>query len=170
MAKHNFLTRFSRGGRDVPVRRAQWDPYRDFQGEMNRLFEDFFTDFSIAPRWGGLESETAMFSPGVDLSETDKEIRISVELPGMDEKDVKVEMDDNSITISGEKKVEKEERKRNWHFREQSFGSFRRSIPFPVSVDEDNAKASFKKGVLTVTVPKREEDMVNRKTVAIETA
>jgi len=169
MEMPNFLTKFSRGGRDVPVRRAQWDPYRDFQGEMNRLFEDFFTDFAIAPRWSGSGSEAVMFAPGVDLSESDKEITVSVELPGMDEKDVKVELDESVITISGEKKVEKEEKKRNWHVREQSYGSFRRSIPFPVAVNGDLAKASFKKGVLTVTVPKREEDKVNRKTIAIET-
>jgi len=170
MEMPNFLTKFAPRGRDVPVRRAQWDPYRDFQGEMNKLFDDFFTDFSIAPRWSGFESETTMFSPGVDLSETDKEIKVSVELPGMDEKDVKVEMDDNTITISGEKKVEKEEKKRNWHFREHSYGSFRRSIPFPVAVNGDDAKASFRKGVLTVTVPKREEDKDNRKTIEIKTA
>ncbi|MDD2598079.1 MAG: Hsp20/alpha crystallin family protein [Kiritimatiellae bacterium] len=169
MAKSNFLTRFSRGERDVPVRRAQWNPYRDFQSEMNRLFDDFFTDFSIEPRWGGFESEEAVFAPGVNLSESDKEITVAVELPGMDEKDVKVEMDDNVITISGEKKVEKEEKKRNWHFRESSYGSFRRSIPLPASVSGDDAKASFKRGVLTVTVPKREEDQANRKTVKIET-
>lgn len=169
MAMSNFLTRVSRGSKDAPARRVQWDPYRDFQSEINRLFDDFFTDFSVAPRWGNLESEAAVFSPEVSLSESGGEIRVSVELPGMDESDVKVELDDNVITIYGEKKQEKEEEKYNWHFKEQSYGSFRRSIPMPAAVNRDLAKASFKKGVLTVTVPKREEDQPNRKSVKIET-
>jgi HSP20 family protein len=86
----------------------------------------------------------------------------------MDEHDVTVELDDAALTIHGEKKEEHEEKGRNWFCREQSFGSFHRIVPLPSSVEGDKAKARFRKGVLTVTLPKREEARVNRKSVTIE--
>lgn len=168
MAINNLLTKF-RGRNDVPVHRGELDPFRGFQGEMNRLFDDFFEGFSMMPSLYGAEGQSAMFSPGVDLSETDKDVVITVELPGMDKNDVSVEMDDEAITISGEKKEEREDKNRNWHFREQSYGKFRRVLPLPAAVNGDKAKASFKKGLLTVTVPKKEEAKVNRKTIDIST-
>lgn len=169
MTKNKLMKRFTRDRKDVPVRRAEWNPLSDFQSEMNSLFDDFFSDFSIAPRWGGSESQASVFSPSMDLSESKKEVKLSVELPGMDEKDVKVEMQDNAIIISGEKKSEKEEEDGDWHVREHTFGMFRRAIPLPVRVDVDQAKATFKKGVLTVRVPKRKESEVNSKSIKILT-
>jgi HSP20 family protein len=104
----------------------------------------------------------------VDVSETDKEVKVSAELPGMDEKDIHVEMDDDAITIRGERREEKEDQGRNWYSREQSYGAFHRVIALPASVDGAKAVAKFKKGVLTVTVPKRREEQTKRKTIKIE--
>jgi len=92
-----------------------------------------------------------------------------VELPGMDEKDITVEMDDAALTIRGEKKAEQEEKGKNWYRREQSYGSFHRIVPLPANVDGEKAKAKFKQGVLTITAPKREEEQAKRKAITIET-
>jgi HSP20 family protein len=168
MTIRNLVPRFGRGRDNMPVRRGEYDPYRDFQREMNRLFDDFFMDFPLAPRWGERDLPSAAFSPRVDVSETDKDVIVSAELPGMDEKDISVEMDDAAITIRGEKQEEKEDKGKNWYSREQSYGSFHRAIPLPASVDGSKAKAKFKKGVLTVTIPKHEEEQTKRKTLTIE--
>ncbi len=168
MAINNILTKL-RGRDEVPVRRADWEPFRGFQSEMNRLFDDFFGDFALAPRWGMTTPQTAIFTPGIELSETEDDVILTAELPGMDKNDVNVEMDENALVISGEKKEEHEENKRNWHLREQSFGSFRREIPLPAAVEAGKAKASFKKGVLKVTIPKKEEAKKQRKTIDIAT-
>ena len=168
MAIKDLVPKFGRGRDNVPVRRREWDPFKDFQHEMNRLFDDFFTDFPAVAGRGEDAPVSASFSPRVDVSETDKEVKVSAELPGMDEKDITVEMDNAAITVRGEKKEEKEEKGKNWFTREQSYGSFRRVIPLPMSVDAGKAKAKFKKGVLTVTVPKRQEEQSRRKAIAIE--
>jgi HSP20 family protein len=168
MAIKDLVPKFGRGRDNVPVRRGEYEPLLDFQREMNRLFDDFFTDFPLAPRWGERDLPSAGFSPRVDVSETEKEVRISAELPGMDEKDITVEMADEAITVRGEKKEEKEDKGKNWYRREQSYGSFHRVIPLPASVDGEKAKAKFKKGVLTITVPKREGERPDRKTITIE--
>lgn len=169
MAIKDLVPRFHRGHERMPVRRGEPDSFHDLQRQMNRLFDDFFGDFSLAPRWGERGLATAEFSPRVDVSETDKEVKVSAELPGMDEKDITVELDEAAITIRGERKEEKEDKGKNWHTREQSYGSFLRIIPLPASVDGEKINAKFKKGVLTVTVPKREEDQAKRKTINIET-
>jgi len=169
MSIKDLVPRFNRGQAQMPVRRGEYDPFRDFQGEMNRLFDEFLGDFPLATRTGGVALAPDVFNPRVDVSETDKDVSVSAELPGMDEKDITVEMDDAAITIRGEKKQEKEEKGKNWYRREQSYGSFHRSIPLPASVDGAKAHATFKKGLLSITVPKREGEQPKRKTIAIET-
>ena len=168
MSIKDLVPKFGRGRENVPVRRGEHDPFRDFQREMNRLFDDFFMDFPLAPRWGEGERPSAAFNPLVDVTETDKEVKVSAELPGMDEKDITVEMDDATITVRGEKKHETEDKGKNWYRREQSYGSFHRVIPLPASVQGDKAKAKFKKGVLSITVPKQEEEQAKRKAITIE--
>jgi HSP20 family protein len=168
MAIKDLVPRFGRGRDNVPARREEWDPFRDFQREMNRLFDDFWTDYPLAGRRGERALASSVFSPRVDVSETDTEVKVSAELPGMEEKDVSVEMDDSAITVRGERREEKEDKGKNWHSRERTYGSFHRVIPLPASVDGAKAKAKFKKGILTVTVPKREEAQAKRKAIAIE--
>jgi HSP20 family protein len=168
MTIKDLVPRFNRG-RSLE-QRGQGDPYLALQHEMNRLFDDFFGDFGLPPRhaWGGTNVALPGFSPRVDVSETDREIKISAELPGMDEKDIAVEMDDKAVTIRGERKAENEEHGESWYRREQSYGSFQRVVPLPATVNGDKAKAKFKKGLLTIVLPKREETRPRRRTVTIE--
>ena len=116
------------GRKPLPVRREEADPFRDFQRQMNRLFEDFFGGFPLAERETGLDWAPAAFTPRVEVSETDTEVKVSAELPGMDEKDIAVELQDDVLTLRGEKKTEQEEQGKNWFHREQSCGSFHRAI------------------------------------------
>jgi HSP20 family protein len=156
------------GRKSLPVRQEAADPFRDFQRQMNRLFDDFFGDFPLAERGREPEWTPAAFTPRVDVSETDTEVKVSAELPGMDEKDISVELQDDVLTLRGEKKSEQEEKGKNWFHREQSWGSFQRSIELPAGVDAAKAKAQFKKGLLTFTAPKRPEEQSKRKTVPIQ--
>ena len=156
------------GRKPLPVRQEDADPFRDFQRQMNRLFDDFFGGFPLAERETGAGWAPAAFTPRVDVSETDTEVKVSAELPGMDEKDIAVELQDDVLTLRGEKKSAQEEKGKNWYRREQSWGSFQRAIELPAGVDAGKAKAQFKKGVLTFTAPKRPEEQVRRKTVPIE--
>lgn len=122
--------------------------------EMERLFEDAWRGRTSFPpeTWLGGASW-----PSVDETDDDKAYRISVELPGLDEKDVEVTLADGVLTIRGEKKQEEEEKRRDYYRKERSYGSFRRTLAVPGEVDESRIRASFKKGVLTVELPKSEE-------------
>lgn len=147
-------------------RKDEWDnPFVSFQRELNRMFDDFFEGVSMLP---SRDSGTGFFVPRVNVSETDREITVSAELPGLDEKDVEVVLDRGVLSISGEKKDEKEEREKNYYYMERSSGSFRREIPIPEGYDEKNIKASFSKGVLRVVVPLLPEVRSERKSIAIK--
>lgn len=163
MSIKDIVRRVGQRHDNAPVRRED-DPFRFLQRDMNRLFDDFFADFPLARNVAGASA----FTPRVNVSETDREVTVSAELPGMDEKDIAVEMSDSAVTISGERKEEKEEKNKNWHWKEQSYGSFSRTIPLPDGIDGAKAKAQFKKGLLTVAIPKREDKQARRKTIAIE--
>ena len=125
-----------------------------WQEEMNRLFDDFFRGFDASP-FG--EENFRKFSPAVDIRENEKEVAIHVELPGMDEKDVEVLLTEDTLTIKGEKKEEKENKGKDHYHLERVFGSFQRVIPLPLGVDSQKTEAKFKKGVLRIKLPKREE-------------
>ncbi len=133
----------AQGGRgDHPV-----DLFRD---EMNRLFDSFFRGFDVEP-FGG---RGAAFSPKVDVVETEKQFMVTAELPGIDEKNIDVSIGRDSVTIKGEKKIEKEDKGKDYYRMERSYGSFSRTIPLPVEIETEKVDAEFKKGVLTVTLPK----------------
>lgn len=95
--------------------------------------------------------------PSTDVSETDDEVEVSIELPGMDEKDIEVNISDEMLTVRGEKKAEREEKKKDYYLSERTYGSFHRAIPLPPGINTDKAEATFKKGVLTIRLPKTEE-------------
>ncbi len=95
--------------------------------------------------------------PSINISEDEKEIKVQAELPGMEAKDVDISLQDNNLVIQGEKKFEDEQKRDDYHRIERSYGSFYRSIPLPVKVDEENIKANFKNGVLNISLPKQEE-------------
>lgn len=135
-------------GRDRSVaRRGTTDPFVALQREIDRLFEDFTHTW---PTVGG----TSELIPSMDVVETDKEIEITAELPGLQEKDVQVNFADDVLTIKGEKKAEKEEKDENYRLFERSYGSFLRTLELPPGIDPDAIKANISKGVLKVTVPK----------------
>lgn len=121
-------------------------PFSLLQQEIDRVFDNFAS-------WrGGLE--TFPFSPSMEVSETDKSIEISTELPGMDQKDIEISIANDILTIRGEKKAEKEEKDKNYRLVERSYGAFERSLALPPGVNADAVKASMSKGVLKVTLPK----------------
>jgi HSP20 family protein len=148
----------------VPVKREGEHPLVTFQRDMNRLFDDFFGGFDMTPS-KFFEGSWNVFSPRVDVSENDTEIVVSAELPGMEDKDVEVSVSRDMLTISGEKKEEKEEEDKNYYHVERSYGSFQRSIPLPGEVNPDEVEATFKNGVLNVTLPKTEASQRKKITV-----
>jgi HSP20 family protein len=127
------------------------DPvFRGFRTQLDSLFEDWFG-----------RSMGGTLAPRIDVSETGKELRLTVELPGVEEKDIDVSMSGNELTIKGEKKAEQEEKKdaeegRVFHRVERSFGAFQRTMTVPFDVEPEKISAEFKDGVLTVTLPKPE--------------
>jgi HSP20 family protein len=157
------LWRSRRAGSEFLPSREIWEPFGSLRRDIERLFEDFSRDLG----WGVPAAAGVGMAPRVDVSETEGEIKIEVELPGVDEKDVEVMMSDGRLTIKGEKKQEKEEKKKDYHMVERSYGSFARSIALPFQADPDKVKATFAKGVLTVTVPKPPEVKAKEKKIAI---
>jgi len=137
-------------GRDRGVA-APTNPFMSLQREIDRLFDDFSRGFPTFPSFGNGKSELL---PSMDVTETDKDIQITAELPGLEEKDVQINVADNLLTIRGEKKAEKEEKDKNYRLIERSYGSFERTLELPDGVNADAIQASIAKGVLTVTVPK----------------
>ena len=134
---------------------VRFSPSRDlvgYQDEMNRLFSDFLSHSSERS-----EEDSVLWNPSVDISETDADITVTAECPGLTKDDVKISLQDNVLTLKGEKKVEKEEKKKNYHRLERTFGQFQRSFVLPTTVQSAKVNASFKDGVLTITLPKVEE-------------
>jgi HSP20 family protein len=138
---------------------AAWNPWGNLHEELDRMMSGFFGgsrlptrlfDFEPLPR---LRFDGAL-APRVDVSETEQAIELSAELPGMEEKDVELVVQDDVLTIRGEKKFEKEEKKKNYHMVERQYGSFQRSFTLPDIVDSAKIAAKFEKGVLTITMPK----------------
>jgi HSP20 family protein len=140
------------------------DPFLSLHREMNRLFDDVFRGTpSQAPSIWGQSGESGMLMPQVDVSKTDKELKICAELPGVSENDVDVSLDDDVLTIRGEKKFERKDEKENYHFVERSYGTFQRSLRLPYSVDPEQVQARFENGVLNVTVPKTKQQERSRR-------
>jgi HSP20 family protein len=142
------------------------NPFDSLQREMARIFDRFTHGFGgdeLAKReewWGSA-------FPAVDIAETDKEILVTAELPGLDEKDLDVSLRGNHLYIRGEKKAEKEEKGEHYYHKESSYGAFHRAIHLPVEVEEDKIEATYKKGVLKITLPKSAEALKTRKKISI---
>jgi HSP20 family protein len=137
------------------------DVWNSFRGEMDRLFDRFgFPSlrrvFDMEPSW--LPASSFSFSaPAIDMSEDEKAYKISAELPGIDTKDIDVSLSGDTLVLKGEKRQEKEEKDKNYHFSECSYGLFQRSFQLPLSIYRDKVAADFSKGVLTMTLPKTAE-------------
>jgi HSP20 family protein len=134
--------------------------------EMDRLFEGMWGEGG--PLLGEWTRRDVM--PQLDVSEDDKAFHVKVELPGLDEKDVDVTLSDRVLQIRGEKKEEKETKEKDYHRRERTYGAFRRSIEIPTAVDASKIEASFRKGVLTIDLPKTKEAQDKIKHIAVKAA
>lgn len=153
----------------LATRRGEMHPFSQLHREIDRVFSDFITDWPWTGRVNLMDRQLGSFVPDIDVTDTDKELQVTAELPGMDEKDIKVTYFEGGLTIKGEKHEEHEEQQGDFYRSERQFGSFERTIPLPSKINPDTAKASFKKGVLTITLPKTEEARSNRKTIPIQT-
>jgi HSP20 family protein len=143
------------------------DALLDIRKQMNRMFDDFFERPFGLSRFPGMLGALGDFSPYMDVSETDKEITISAELPGIEPEDIHITLDQNTLSIRGEKKFEKEEKRQHFYQVERSFGSFHRLIDLPSEVDEKEIDATFKNGVLKVKLPKTKKAQEEIKRITI---
>ena len=133
------------------------DPFRDLSGtqsEMNRLFDGFFGRPSQVGQVGGMER---VWAPAVDMYETKDELVITAELPGLTEKDIHLSITGDMLTIRGERRWDQKVEQENYYRGERWFGKFERALPLPIPVQAEKVKASYRDGVLTVTLPKAEE-------------
>lgn len=159
------LIPWSNRGREMTVRRGEDNnPFLTLHREMNRLFDDVFRGVDLAPLGTDRFLDRAMGWPNIEVSETDKEVKVTAELPGLEEKDVEVELTNGVLAIRGEKKTENEDKDRL--FSERYYGRFERRIPVD-EVEQDKVAASFKNGVLTVTLPKSPAAQQKVKRIAI---
>ena len=156
-------------------------PLVTLRGEVDRLFDDFFRGwpsfmsfpsrlFDFDPFKRAAEPLAVTFgalAPRVDVAETDDGYQIEAELPGLDEKDVSVTLSDDVLTIKGEKKAEREEKKKDYYLSERSYGTLQRSFQLPDGVDADKITAEFKKGVLSIALPKSKEAKARERKIAI---
>lgn len=161
-----FNTEEDRENRSLPVRRrdtaSRFDhPMLQLHNEIDRMFEDFFggfdlPDFGLGKTWDSM-TRTGLFKPNLDISETDKEYNIAVELPGVDEKNIELELTGNALKIKGEKKQETEKKDKNYHCMERSYGSFQRVLSLPDDADPETISAEYKNGIMTIKVPRKPE-------------
>ena len=136
---------------------VRWEPFRNLltlQERMNRLFEE-----SVRGAGRGQEEDWAMgaWAPAVDIYEKGSDVVLKAELPGVEPKDVDIRIENNVLTLSGERKLDTEVQRENYHRVERAYGSFTRAFTLPSTVDTSKVKADFKDGVLRITLPKREE-------------
>jgi len=134
----------------------RWDPFRDLltlQDRMDRLFEESLSRNRVFEQ----SLTSGLWSPAVDIYETEKEIILKAELPGLKKEDVSIEVTGNSLTLSGERSFEKDVREENYHRIERSYGSFSRTFSLSSTVDQDNVAAKFIDGILEIHIPKAEK-------------
>lgn len=144
------------------------NPLVALQRDINHVFEDFWN--KIENGWSGRSDVIGTFGPSTDVTETDKSVDVSIELPGMTEKDIDISLSNDAMTIRGEKKIEHEEERKGVYMSERSYGSFYRTVPLPAGVDADKADAQFKNGVLTVSLPKTAEAQAKIKHIPVKAA
>ena len=134
---------------------TRWDPFRELsimQERMNRMFDD------AGRGWRGDEpSSTTTWSPAVDIYETENEIMVHAELPGVDRKDIALNLEKNVLTLKGERRFEKETKQENYHRIERAYGGFSRSFSIPAIVEEEKIRAEYKDGILRISLPKKEQ-------------
>lgn len=130
--------------------RSLRDPFGEMRALMNRFWDDFGSNNLLSPEW----VSEGRFNPKVELHESPEALEVTAELPGLEEKDIDLEVTKDYLNIKGEKRFESEKKEKNCHFSERVYGSFYRSIPLPSEVDREKVEANFKQGVLRVKLPK----------------
>jgi len=167
----NWFSHEENQARDIPTQHSAglpqlYHPLAQLHRDIDRMFGGILPGVG----WGRmLDVEDSLLSPRVDVASTDKEYTITVEVPGVDEKDVKLELaNDGALTIRGEKKHEKEQKDKNFYRVERSYGSFQRTLSLPEDTNRDQIDASFKNGVLTITCPRRAVAQIPSKRIEIK--
>jgi HSP20 family protein len=155
-----------------------WHPFEGLRQEVDRLFDEFDkglwhspfrrSAFDLEPFWRRGQSWGT--APAVDIVEKDNGYEMTAELPGIDEKNLELKLEGGTLTIKGEKREDKEEKKKDYYLQERRFGSFERRFAVPDNVDLDKIEAGFKKGVLTITLPKKPEAKKPEKKIEVKTA
>ena len=158
----NFIP--SLGKKSVPAKREEQYPFLTLQREMNNFFDSLLSGWDS----GFLTDRSGSFNPRIEVAEDEKAITVSAELPGMNERDIEVSLTRDTLTIKGEKKNEKEDRREDSFYSERSYGSFSRAIPLPREIDSDKVQARFKKGILTITLPKTVQPERGIKKIAVK--
>jgi HSP20 family protein len=163
------LIPWNRGNNQAPTiyRSEDMDPFMSLHRNVNRLFDEVFRGFDTPSVLGRMMPRNGAW-PSVEFSENDKEIRVVAEVPGLEDNDVEVLLEDGVLTLRGEKKLETEDKDRQ--FSERYYGRFERRLALGREVDEDKVAATFKNGVLTVTLPKTENAQANAKRIAINSS
>jgi HSP20 family protein len=154
------------------------DAWRSFRTEMDRLFDRFSGGWGMPSLRRMFESEPAfryessftLPSPAVDITEDEASYKVTAELPGMTEKEIEVVLSDGMLTLKGEKRAEREQKDKNFHLTERSYGSFQRSFTLPDGVDRDKVSADFAKGVLTISMPKTAKAKEAEKKIEVKAA
>ncbi len=143
------------GGNNMKFGITKWEPFKEMislRDEIDRLFNDFFRrtpEDEMEPH--------GVWYPALDIEESDNDIKVIAELPGMKKEDIKITISEGQLVIQGEREFEKEEKDKTYHRIERSYGKFRRSISLPTEVEVDKVKANYEKGILSITIPKSEK-------------
>jgi HSP20 family protein len=146
---------------------TRWEPFREFatlQDRINRVFRDSYS--------GAAQDEsltTSTFAPAVDVYEDEHKVALKIEVPGIDEKDIDVQIENNTLTVHGERKIEKEEKEENYRRVERQYGSFTRTFTLPTTVDTEKVSADYDKGVLKISLPKKAEAKPKQIKVNVDT-
>jgi HSP20 family protein len=157
------------------TRAADWQPFEALRNQIDRLFHDFQTGFLQAPSYRSLldiepfwrQDLGLKVTPAMDIVEKDNAFEVTAELPGLDAKNIDLQLSNGILTIKGEKQEQKEEKTKDRYVSERRYGSFRRSLQVPDGVDVEKIDANFKSGVLTVTLPKSPEAQKKQKTIPV---
>jgi HSP20 family protein len=145
---------------------TKWDPFKDLvtlQDRMNRLFDESVRNV----RPGDEALSSAIWSPAVDIYETEDEVVVKAELPEVNQKDIDVQIENSTLTLRGERKFNKETKKENFHRIERAYGSFSRSFTLPSTIDQEKIRADYRDGILKISMPKREETKPKQIKVAV---
>ncbi len=168
----NWFKNEEESSHSVPVQRmdSYHHPLMQFHQDIDNMFDRFFRSFGFPSQISDsiLSAPDGLLKPSVDIAETEKEYTISVEAPGVDKDGIHVSLDDGTLTIRGEKKKEKEEKEKNYHRIERSFGSFQRTLSLPTDADGEKIEANYKNGVLTLKLPKIPGAKLSVKTIPIK--